>query len=125
MTQKKRADELGQYLITHGNHKGKGWAELLAIQDEIGADISNGYPLKTIWKYRKEVKKQTNASYHQFLRFVKKQKLIKETDDENISAKGENMAGGKTEKGSKEPVNKKPIKEGFVFNPVPNKEDLY
>jgi len=93
----------------------------LTLREDIRLAINDGWPVKTIWETLHEEGK-ISFSYQSFRNYVNSlilQSMTNEaSEDHNQPSSDENnkLSVEKDTKPEKQP--------GFVFNPVPNKEEL-
>ena len=87
------------------------WVVFLAVKADVEAAIEAGYALRTIWEHMRETGRITYR-YETFLKHSSRLKKIKPITDKS----------GEEPPEKKEPPSKS---DGFKFNAVPKKEDLF
>jgi Family of unknown function (DUF5338) len=112
---KNYADTLAEWAKNQGNtakaRRDRHWVGFLSVKADVEAAIAAGFALKTIWQHMSETGRITYR-YETFLQHVRRLKRI----DGTVEKFGE-MTSEKKESPSKS--------EGFTFNAVPKKEDLF
>ena len=112
---KKYTDSLGEWAKNRGNtakaRRDRHWVFFLAVKADVEAAIEAGYALRTIWEHMSETGRITYR-YETFLKHVNRLKKI-----ERIVEKSEEEQPEKKGAPSKS--------DGFTFNAIPKKEDLF
>lgn len=126
------SEELGEWLKSEKNkRRDKNLVAFLAIKDDVEEALLKGFTAKAIWEHKVYLK-EIDFGYEPFLKFTKQQIINK-----RIASNSNPSEGTPKSKDGDKPIQKKFKKKeevtqpqnsgitGFVFNPVPNKEDLF
>ncbi|MDD1625139.1 MAG: TraK family protein [Methylococcaceae bacterium] len=126
---KRYSEELGEWIKQKPSRKWyKNLAAFLAVKTSVQEALSAGYAAKTIWAHMVETKR-IEFGYDTFLKYTNK--LIRSPQTSSVNY--ESIPAPKDKKVMHQPMNQKtekkaaqpPQKSGFVFNPEPNKEELF
>ncbi len=104
-------------------------AAFLALRQDIKEALADGWPVKTIWETLHEEGKVT-FGYQAFRGYVNRLILASTDKSEQAGGGGDDRKekGGESDSQTTDDSSsavKKSEMKGFVFNPVPNKEDLF
>ena len=126
---KRYSEELGEWIKQKPSRKWyKNLAAFLAVKTSVQEALSDGYAAKTIWAHMVETKR-IEFGYDTFLKYTKK--LIRSPQTSSVNY--DSIPAPKDKKGIHQPMNQEPKKKaaqppqksGFVFDPEPNKEELF
>ena len=109
--------------------RGLNTVAFLAIKDDVKAALDAGYVPKDIWADMRECER-ISFSYDTFLRFLKRfvtpvsnrMPAPSSIHQNTVQAKKDNATP--VGKSPTEPVIRRSEPRGFVFNPIPNKDEL-
>jgi hypothetical protein len=123
------SEELGEWIKQKPSRKWyKNLAAFLAVKTSVQEALSDGYAAKTIWAHMVETKR-IEFGYDTFLKYTNK--LIRSSQTSSVNY--ESIPAPKDKNVIHQPMNRKtekkaaqpPQKSGFVFDPEPNKEELF
>jgi len=126
---KRYSEELGEWIKQKPSRKWyKNLAAFLAVKTSVQEALSDGYAAKTIWAHMVETKR-IEFGYDTFLKYTNK--LIRSPQTSSVNY--ESIPAPKDKKGIHQSMNQEPKKKaaqppqksGFVFDPEPNKEELF
>jgi len=105
---KKYTEELSEWIQHHSaSSRDSALVAFIAVKDDVEAALHAGFPVKSIWRHMTETGR-TTSRYETFLRYVRSQ--ILQAAPRHLPAR------------TAEPS---PQRQGFHFDPKPNKEDIF
>jgi Family of unknown function (DUF5338) len=105
-------------------------AAFLALRDEVKQALDDGWPIKEIWETLHE-EGGIAFSYTVFCRYVKRLIVVQRSkrgwEDDLVKKQKEKNMGKPASAGLRQKDNKTATTglRGFVYNPVPNEEELF
>ena len=103
--------------------RNKNRVAFLALKDDIKDALDKGHAAKTMWAYLSETGRFT-CTYESFLRYINREIYQNQKPKRAATTiKKQAVGGGSTDTQKEEQQKTEPA--GFVFNPVPNPEDLF
>ncbi len=124
------SEELGEWIKSEKNkRRDKNLVAFLAIKEDVEEALLKGFSAKAIWEHKVYLK-EISFGYEPFLKFIKQQIINKRVANSNPSERSPPSKNGdkpiqklKNQEEGTQPQNSGIA--GFVYNPVPNKEDLF